>query len=228
MKRPEEIMAEMQRHLLDCASASDRERAAERRAFWDRMASTIQPEWAQIEKAGGVEVMDLALDRLTRKCLLRDWFERDSQQFKRFADRARSIATEVYSLSMESNVVAGSALGAKDESLRSRGADLMLAGSELVVAMGRFTDLAAALLENLPDQGGGRGILSRQIDGGPHEPFRAFALVARDTWRESGLTVGGNGSVDQGFSAFLDAVHADLFGTKIAGRPALLARLRKA
>lgn len=227
MNSPDQIADALRRHLTARSSKTDAEHRAERRALWARLTTALPAEWAQVEKAGGTTTLDDAFDRLNRRILFSDLFERRQPEMRRFREQSQENVSAVETLGMEAFAIFGSIAATNDPRVLGRGADLVEAAIGLVRAAEAFAMAARELVDELPDQGGGKGALSRQLQGGRNAPFIAFAEAARGAWRSAGLTIGGNGVVDQGYSAFLDAVHAEVFGRDIPGRREVLSSLRK-
>lgn len=136
------------------------------------------------------------------------------------------VSETVRALGKDAALMLASLAPAENQNIR-KSADLMLdAAAAATIHVDNLVFAAEDLRDVLPVQEGGKGLLSDQLAGNTGRFFREFAEVARDVWLSAGLTIGGNGVPDQGYGAFLDAVHGEVFGRTIPSRTKLMSALR--
>lgn len=219
-------IAELKAALAASAKEAAAAKLEAREVFWEKVSQGLPNEWAAIEASGGRAGLDLGLEALLIQTQTQRRFQISQSTMASIANETESLCLSGHRLGADIGLAVVALSGAKEQNIRDAAKAALDAAGDLMEALKKFQLSIGGLNDLLPDQKGGRGQLSDQVSGGHTEFFKLFAEVTRQVWREAGLSIGGNGAVDQGFAAFLDAVHLELFGGPMRGRGAMLAKLR--
>jgi hypothetical protein len=199
---------------------------SDRIMLWQRLTVSIQGDWQKIEQAGLDLALEASLDLLMGRVKTAEIFRATQGDCAAIVTDAEELSSDVNRICEMVALVTGSMVHANDPDILKRSRAILHAATDLRECLDRFQLAATDFRDGFPLQPGGRGVLSDQLTGGMSGRFREFAEITRTVWRKAGLSIGGNGVPDQGFTKFLDAVHNEVFGRSIPGRSALLAALR--
>jgi|GEM_PF-5038114 len=194
--------------------------------LWAKLTASIPQAWEKIEKAGLHYVLDEALGLLQCQAERAEMFTVSQAEVAAIVNDAAKITDDVDEIGSRIAVAAGAMVHAHDTNVAEEAHAMMLAARDAVQSLNELMLTAKQFQNALPAQSGGRGVLSTKVTGGTLERFREFAETVRSVWQKTGLSIGGNGSRDEGFAAFLDAVHLEVFERKIPDRSNFLAGFR--
>lgn len=194
--------------------------------LWAKLTASIPQAWEKIEQEGVHFVLDEALSLLQCQVESAETFTLSQSEVAAIVNNAAKVTYEVCDLATSVAAATTSVVHARDPSVAEEAHAMWLAAHDAVQTLSKFMLAAKKFQDALPSQSGGRGVLSTKVTGGALERFREFAQTARSVWQKADLSIGGNGSPDEGFATFLDAVHLEVFGRQIPARGAFIADLR--
>lgn len=177
------------------------------------------PDWRRQEIVGDGKNVGLAPGVVTLVEQLIGRFEMDEDRPEAKSGKERPEA------GVQAAWLRIAARGSTNEDFRKATRDLDEAFQRAWLPLEALRRAAERLIEVTPKQGGGKGVLTKQLRD---TEAKAIGTQAAQAWRLAGLPLGGPSKSDKGFADFFRELHHATTGRpNIPGEGALLAELRR-